>query len=63
MPEIKTDGNVSERSTKIERHAFDALPITRATWRNVGNPSEIQWPRLNRNNSHLSISSKPLIED
>ena len=44
MVEIKTDGNVSERPIKIQRCAFDALFIKRATCHHLGGLSLIQWP-------------------
>ena len=53
MAVTKTDGNASQRSIKIEWRVFDGLLITRATWRNRGGPSEIQWLRRNRNDLHL----------
>ena len=45
---LKTDGNASEHSSKIERGAFDALRIMCTTRRNLGGSSEIQRSRLNR---------------
>ena len=63
MAEIKTDRNVSERPIKIQQQVFDVLFIRHATWHHLGGPSAIQRPRLNRNNSHPSVSSEPLIKD
>ena len=63
MAEIKTDRNACERSIKIQRRAFDVLFITSATWHHLNSPSTIQQPQLNRNDSHTSASSEPLIKD
>ena len=52
-----------ERPIEIKRHRFNALLITRATWRHIDGPSEIQRPRLNRDNSQSRISSESLIEE
>ena len=63
MTEIKIDEMYLERSIEIKRRRFNALLITRATWIHLDRPSEIQWPRVNRNNSQSCISSELLIED
>ena len=63
MAEIKTNEMHLEHWIKIKRQSFDALLRTRATWLHLDGPSEIPWLRLNGNNSHLCVSSEPLIED
>ena len=47
----------------IQWMTFQALLIIRAMWKNLDGPSQIQWTRLNHNNSKLDISSEPLIEE
>ena len=61
--EIQTDETHLKRQIKMKRRPFDALLIMPATWLYINSPSEIQRPRLNRNNSHLCVSSEPLIKD
>ena len=36
---------------------------SRAMWRNLRDSSSIEWTRVNHNDSHLSVSLEPLIED
>ena len=55
MAETKTDKNPCERPIKIQKWTFDALLITRTTWKNLDSPSEIQRPRLNCNDSQSCI--------
>ena len=62
MAEIKTDINTFERPIKIQWRAFDALFIMHLTCHHLGGQYAIQRPQLNRNDSHASISSKPLIK-
>ena len=45
--------NTSEHPMKIQRRAFHALFIMHVMWHHLGGPSTIQWPLLNRNDSHL----------
>ena len=47
---------------KIKRQALHNDFSSRATWRNLSGPSLIGQMRLNSDNSHFGISSKPLIE-
>ena len=63
MAEIKIDETYLERRIKIKWRQFDELLITQATWLHLDGPSEIQRPRLNRNDSHSNISLEPLIKD
>ena len=51
MAEIKADKTHLERWIKIKWRCFVALLIMRVTWLHLDNPSEIQRPRLNRNDS------------
>ena len=63
MAHIKTDEIHLEHLIEIKRWRFNALLVTPEAWLYLDGPSEIQWPRLNRNDSHLCVSSEPLIED
>ena len=62
MVEIKSNETHLERRIKIKRRPVDALFMTRETW-HLDSPSEIQQPRLNRNDSQPYVSSEPLIKD
>ena len=63
MAEIKTKENASEALDQDQTDGDSYVSSSCAMWRNLSGPSSIQWPQLNLNNSHLCISSKPLIED
>ena len=63
MAQIKTDETHMECQIKIKQRAFDALLITHATCQNLDGLSMIEQPRLNHNDSHSCILSKPLIKD
>ena len=63
MSEIKNDENSSEALDQDQMNDVSRISLSPATWRKLDGPSPIQQPRLNRNDSHLRVSSKPLIED
>ena len=48
---------------KIKRQALRNISSSRATWQNLSAPSSIERTRLQRNDSHPNVSSKPLIQD
>ena len=48
---------------KIKRQALRDIPSSCATWQNLSALSLLERTRLNLNNSHLDISSAPLIDD
>ena len=63
MAEIKTNKKHLERWIKIKRQPFDVLLTTRAVWLHLNSPSEIQWPRLNHNDSQSRVLLELLIKD
>ena len=63
MAEIKTNETHLDCRIKIKRRQFDALLLTCATWLHLNGPSEIQQPRLNRNDSQSCVSLEPLMKD
>ena len=67
MLRLKPTKNACKRLIKIHRRAFEALFIMLAAWHHLGNPSLIQRPRLNRNDSHpmhfIRAVDRRLIED
>ena len=52
-----------ECSMKIKRQILSNASSSRAMWQNLCAPSSIERKQLNGNDSHPSVSSKPLIED
>ena len=52
-----------EHFMKIKQQALRNISSSRMTWQNLSALSSIEWTQLNNNDSHQSISSKPLIED
>ena len=63
MAKIKTDENASGGLDQDQTDDVSCVSSLHTTWRNLGGPSPIQQPRLNRNDSKLGISSQPLIKD
>ena len=63
MTGIKTNKNASEASDQDRADGDSCVFSLRATWHDLGGPSPIQQPQLNHNDSHLCISSQPLIDD
>ena len=63
MAKIRADETHLECRIKIKRGWFDALLIMCAIWLHLDSPSEIQRPRLNRNDSHSYVSLEPLSEN
>ena len=63
MAEIKTNENTSGALDQDRTDSISCVFSSHATWQNLGSLSLIQRPRLNHNDSHLYVSSEPLIED
>ena len=62
MAEIKTDENASRALDKDRTDDVSCVSSSRV-WHDLGGSSPIQQPQLNRNDLHLCVSSKLLIED
>ena len=63
MVEIETDENASRALDQDRTDDISCNSSPRLTWRNLSGPSQIQWPRINCNDLHPRVLSKPLIED
>ena len=63
MGEIKIVRNVYIVLDQDKTSGFYGVTSSRATWKNISGSSSIDRTRLNHNDSHLSVSSEPLIED